>query len=183
MLDVYLQLAGPCTEQISLGADHVADIQNLKQPEIIRADGIAPDIDLELLAILRKVREPGFALAANGLHASSDTDLEVRGKFCGGFGTVFGQDLRNAVREIVAFDISAISQALDLAYTRTALLKQLIFKGQSAPLLGEIGYYNSDDRHAWTHARFDPLHFDRHPRLQRRKTAAAHPGTRDFLSF
>src|SRR6185312_13613482 len=171
---MHAQLAGAGAEQIALGADQVTDIENLKQPEIIRADGIAPDINLELLAVLRKVREPGFALAADGLHASRDADFEIRGKFFGGFRTIFGQDLRNAVREIVAFAISAVSQALDLLYTGTALLQQLIFKGQSALLLGEIGYYNSDDHHAWTHARFDPLHFDRHPRLQRRKTAASH---------
>ena len=57
LLHMHAQLAGARAEQIALGADQVADIENLKQPEIIRADGIAPDIYLELLAVLREVRE------------------------------------------------------------------------------------------------------------------------------
>src|SRR5262249_50701305 len=135
-LDMDAEFPSARAEQIPLGANDVADIQPLKQREITGADGIASHVNLELLAVLRQVRESGLPLAADGFHASSDAYFQVRGKLFGRLRTVRRQDSRNRVREIVPPPIGAITHAFDFAYSRPALAEQLIFQGQSGLLWG-----------------------------------------------
>ena len=59
-----------------------------------------------------------------------------RRKLFGRLRAVFGQDLRDGVREIEALAVRAETQRLDFADALQALLQQLIFEGHSS-LLGE----------------------------------------------
>ena len=133
---MHTQFAGARAEQVAFGADEIADIETLKQLEVVGTDGIAAHVNLELLAVLRQVRETRLTLAANGFHASRHANFQFRGKLFGGLRAILRQDLRNGVREVVPLAVGAITHALDLAYPRPALAEQLIFQGQSGLLWG-----------------------------------------------
>ena len=85
----------------------------------------------------------------------------------GGLGAVARQNFGNRVGEIESAAVGPVSQRLDFANARQALLEQLVFQRQKGLLMGEISYYK---------ASFATIHLHYHSRLQRRETVARHFG-------
>jgi hypothetical protein len=74
------------------------------------------------------VRESRFAHAAEGLHASGDTNGHVRLQLFGGFRAVVAQDFGNGVSEIEALSVCGKSQRFDLRDAFVALLEKIVFQ-------------------------------------------------------
>jgi hypothetical protein len=81
VLHMHAQLARARAEQVAFHADDVAHVDQLVDGEIALGDGVLLHVDLQPLAILRQVREPGLAHAAQGLHSSGDAHAHRRRKF------------------------------------------------------------------------------------------------------
>jgi hypothetical protein len=123
MFDVHAQFAGAGAEQVAFHADDVAQIDQLVDGEIALGKGVLLDVDLQALAILRQMREPGLAHAAQGLHAPGDAHAHRRGQFFRGLRTVFSQNGGDRVAEFEALAVGPETQRLDLANALQALLQ------------------------------------------------------------
>ena len=135
MFDVDAQLAGPGAEQVALDADDVADIEQLVERKILFADRVLAHIDLQLLAVLHQMRETGLAHAADGHDAAGDAHLDARLQLCSAvFVAVFGQDLRDGVREIEPLAVRLKPERFNFGDATDALLVQIVFEGQSSLL-------------------------------------------------
>ena len=116
LLGVDAQLARAGAEQIALHADDVADIEHLEELEIALAHGVLLDVDLQTLAVLLQVREPGLAHVAHRHHAPGhDADAHLGVSSSAVFGAVLRQDLRNRVGELEPPAVRAVPQRFDLA--------------------------------------------------------------------
>ena len=78
LLDMDAQFAGAGAEQISADADVVAEVEQFVQLESLVADRIFLDVDLQSLAALLQVGEPGLAHEADRHDASGDADIHAR---------------------------------------------------------------------------------------------------------
>ena len=72
------EFVGARAEEVSLHADVVADVEQLVELKAFFADVVEPDVNLQALAALLKMREAGLALHANGHDASGDADVDAR---------------------------------------------------------------------------------------------------------
>ena len=77
LLRVDAYLAGLGLENIALHADDVADVVAAEVLELLLADGVGADIELELAAVVLDVAEYGLAHAALGHDASGHGDVPV----------------------------------------------------------------------------------------------------------
>ena len=137
LLGVDAQLAGAGAEQVAFHADDVAEVEQLEERVIALAHGVLLDVDLQALAVLLQVGEAGLAHVAQRHQASGNADPHLRRQFFGRLGAVLGQNLRHGVGEIEPLAVGPISEGLDLADARQALLEQLVFQGQIELLRGK----------------------------------------------
>ena len=103
---------------------------SLKSCEIALAHGVFLDVDLQPLAVLLQVREPGLAHVADRHHASGDAHAHLRHELFGGLRAVLREDVGHGVREIEPAAVAAVAQRLDFADARQPLFEQVVFKGQ-----------------------------------------------------
>jgi hypothetical protein len=95
---VNCEFARAGAEEIAAHSHVVAEIEQPIQIKALLADGIFFYVDLEPLALLLEVGEPGFAHQAYRHNASGSADVDARVlQFLGSFGRVLGQDLRDGM--------------------------------------------------------------------------------------
>ena len=104
---------------------------SLNSAKSLLAHRVLLDVDLQALAALLQVREPGLAHATQRHHASGDAHPRLRGlEFFGRLGAVLRQNLRDGVRELEPLAVGRIAQRFDFADPRQALFEQVVFEGQ-----------------------------------------------------
>ena len=130
LFGVNAEFAGARAEQVAFDAQDVADVEQLEEGEIVLADGIFLDVDLEALAVLLHVRETGLAHVTERHEASGDAHPHLRHELFGGLGAVLREDGGHRVGELVPAAVAAVAQRLDFADARQPLFEQVIFKGQ-----------------------------------------------------
>src|SRR5438105_3083660 len=130
------QLAGSRAKQIATHADVIAKIKQFVKLKSLVADGIFLHIDLQLLTGLLQMREPGFTHQPDCHNPSSDAHV-YPGIFqlLGSFLRIFGQNLRNRVREVVMAGIRLLSKRLDLFELVAAQFVDLFVEGQEFPFI------------------------------------------------
>ena len=77
--------------------DDVADVHQLEQREIVLADGVFLDVNLQALAVLLHVGEPGLAHVTQRHQAPGDAHPHLRAQLFGSLGAVLRQDRGDGV--------------------------------------------------------------------------------------
>ncbi len=130
LLDVHGKFVGAGAEEIAFRADVIAEIEQLEQLELLFADIVELDVELQARAVLLQVREAGLALAADGHEASGDRDVGAVGlKLCGGRAGIARQDLGHGVGGGEAARIRFLPECLDLFELLAAQFVGVLFKG------------------------------------------------------
>ena len=109
---------------------------SLKSGEIVLAHRVFLDVDLQALAALLHVREPGLAHVTQRHQAPGDAHPHLGHELLGSLRAVFRQDRRDGVRELVPPAVAAVAQRFDFADPRQSLFQQVVFKGQIRLLWG-----------------------------------------------
>ena len=91
--------------------------------EVALRNSVLLHVDLQALAVLKKMREAGLAHAPQGLDAAADAHGHGRGQLLGGLRAVVGEDLRDAVREVEAAAVGAEAESLNFTNPIEALLE------------------------------------------------------------
>ena len=136
LLDVYRQLTGPGPEEVALDADDVADVEQAEKREVALRNSVLLDVDLQPLAVLKQMREAGFAHPPQGLEAPADAHGHGRGQLLGGLRAEAGEDLGDGVGEFKTAAVGAEAKRLDLTNPIEALREQFLFEGQACLLCG-----------------------------------------------
>src|SRR5947209_5090466 len=121
-LDVEAQFAGPGAEKIAFGANDIAQVQNLKQFVVRLRDSILPNVDLQPLSILQKVREASLPHSPDGEDAAGYTNVHLRFQLFGRLISEFRENVWNCVRELETAAVRLKSQSLDPRNASAALL-------------------------------------------------------------
>jgi hypothetical protein len=98
--------------------DVVAEIEKLVEGKCVFADVVLANVDLEALAALLELREPGLSLDANGHDAAGDADADGVGvKLFSSEAVVGGAKLGNGMAGGVAVGVGRlrVAEAVELA--------------------------------------------------------------------
>ena len=143
-LDVDAQLTGTRTKQVATHTDVIAKIKQFVKLKSLVPHGIFLHIDLQLLTGLLQMGEPGFTHQPDCHNPSSDTHVYPRiFQLLGGFLGIFGQNLRNRVREVVLAGIRLLSKRFDLFELVAAQFVDLFVEGQEFPFIS-VNYAPKD---------------------------------------
>ena len=123
-IGVNAEFARARAEEVAFHTHDVADVQQLEQGEILLADRVFLDVDLQALAGLLHVGEPRQLFLRHIAHP------HLRQKFLGRFGAVLRKNRRHRVRELVPLAVGAVAQRLDFPDPRQPLFEQVVFEGQ-----------------------------------------------------
>ncbi len=109
------ELARARAKQISANSNVIAQVEQLPQFKAGIADRIFLDVDLQPLAVLLQVREPGLAHQPYRHDASRHPHGHARRfQFLRGLPAILGQNLRHGVAVVVLPRISRMPESLNL---------------------------------------------------------------------
>src|SRR5664279_3858249 len=101
LFDVDAEFSGAGTEEVSLDADVVTQVEQFVELEPLFADEVELDINLQPLAALLEMRESGLTHETDRHDSTRDADVDARlGQFFGGLGQAFIENLRDGVRAV-----------------------------------------------------------------------------------
>ncbi len=134
LLDVNAEFAGAGAEQVSADADVVAEVEQFVEFESLVADGVFLDVDLQPLAALLQVGEPGLAHKANRHDASGHAHVDARlVQFLGGLRRVLRQNLLQRVGEFVLAAVGGLTERLNLLQLFAAQVINMVVECQGSP--------------------------------------------------
>ena len=131
LLDVHGEFAGTRAEQVAADADVIAEVEQSVEIKPLVTDCVFFYVDLESLACLLEVSESGFAHETDRHDAASNAHVHARLlQLFRGFSGVLGEDLRNAVSEVVFARVGFLSERFNLFDLVAAKVVNLVVECQ-----------------------------------------------------
>ena len=130
------KFAGTSAKQISAHADVVAEVQQFVELESLLSDRIFLDVNLQSLAPLLQMREPGLAHETDRHEASGDANIDARTlQLLGGLLGVVRDNLGDRVGEVVFRRIGLLAESLDLFQLFAPQFVNFLVECQRVPCL------------------------------------------------